>query len=173
MAIVILAIILLSVALRIMGFRAMRYELGKDSMSPTIAGGDICLSAMNRKYNAEDLKPGMIVLFRHRGYSHLLTKRIIAREGDLVEFRGSKTFVNGHALDEPYLENVSVLKKTGDVKRVKVPQNKLFVMGDNRKRSLDSRYSEFGLIDVNQIVGKPLLVLWSDNKKRIGTRLQK
>lgn len=172
LAIVILAIILLSVTLRIMGFRAMRYELGKDSMSPTIAGGDICLCVMNRQYSAPDLQPGMIILFRHKGYSHVLTKRIIAREGDLIEFQGSKAIVNGHALDEIYLENVSMTKEFGDVKRVKVPQNRLFVMGDNREHSLDSRHSEFGLIDVSQVVGKPLLVLWSGNKKKIGKRLQ-
>jgi signal peptidase I len=65
-----------------------------------------------------------------------------------------------------------MIKEQGDVNKVRVPKNSLFVMGDNREHSLDSRYSEFGLIDVNQIVGKPLWVLWSDNKKKIGTRLQ-
>jgi signal peptidase I len=171
--VVIIALILISATFRIMGFRALRYELGKDSMSPTIAGGDICLSVLNRKYSAADLRPGMIILFRHKGYSHLLTKRIIAGEGDLVEFRGLKTFVNRHVLNESYLENDSIRKEYGDVKKIEVPPNKLFVMGDNREHSLDSRYSKFGLIDVNQIVGKPLLFLWSDNKKKIGTRLQK
>ena len=170
---VITGVILLSVTLRFIGFRVMRYELGKDSMFPTIAGGDLCLCVMNRHYSATDLEPGMIILFKHKGYSHLLTKRIIAREGDLIEIRGSKTFVNGQALDEPYLGNVSITEEYGDVKKVKVPTNKLFVMGDNREHSRDSRHSQFGLVDVNQIVGKPLLVLWSEDKDKIGRQLQK
>jgi signal peptidase I len=171
-SIVIIVTISLAVVLRAMGFRSMRYEHGKDSMSPTIAGGDICLSVMNRQYSAADLKPGMIVLIRHQGYSHLLTKRIIAQGGDLVEFRGQKTFVNGNELDESYIGNDSVATSSEDIKKINVPPNKLFVMGDNREHSLDSRHSKFGLIDVNQVVGKPLVILWSDNKKRIGKLLQ-
>jgi len=172
LAIAIIAIISLAVALRVIGFRSMCYEQGKDSMSPTIAGGDICLSIINKQYLSADLKPGMIVLLRHKNYSHLLTKRIIALGGDLVEIQGSTTVVNGLTLDEPYLGTASMTKELGDVKKIRIPPDKLFVMGDNRDNSMDSRFSQFGLIDVNQVVGKPLLVLWSQDKKKIGKWLQ-
>jgi len=172
LAIAIIAIISLAVALRVIGFRSMRYEQGKDSMSPTIAGGDICLSIINKQYLSVELKPGMIVLLRHKNYSHLLTKRIIALGGDLVQIQGSSTVVNGLTLDEPYLGTASMTKELGDVKKIRIPPDKLFVMGDNRDNSMDSRFSQFGLIDVNQVVGKPLLVLWSQDKKKIGKWLQ-
>lgn len=164
--------IVLAFALRILGFRSMRYVRGKNSMCPTIAAEDICLCFMKKEFCASELHRGMIVLFKHEGSSFLLTKRIIAVEGDIIEIRENKTFVNGEKLDESYIRRDTVIRDGGNVNKVQVPPSKLFVMGDNRENSMDSRYSQFGLIDVNQVVGKPLLILWSNNRRNIGKWLQ-
>ena len=48
-----------------------------------------------------------------------------------------------------------------------IGKDKIFVMGDNRNNSFDSRNTEFGTVDINDIVGKPLIILWSNNKNKI------
>ncbi len=169
-AIIIVILICLAGALRLMGFRTMRYEAGKSSMVPTISPEDMCLCVIGRDYSSPELRHGGIVLFRHAIAPYLLTKRIIGKEGDFVEIQGNKTFVNGALLDEPYIRPGAEGTDYGDVKEIRVPPNKLFLMGDNRGISLDSRYSEFGLVDVKQVVGKPLLILWSKDKRNIGKR---
>jgi signal peptidase I len=165
------SVIVMAVGMRLAGYRVNRYIEGKHSMVPTIQSGDVCLCYFHGNNATEDIKPGMIVLFSHRDYPYFLTKRIIAAEDDLVEVKGEKTLVNGSPIDEPYAFFEIPGAGSGDVNSVLVPENKLFVMGDNRSRSLDSRYSEFGLVDIDQIKGKPLIILWSRDKRRIGKRL--
>ena len=164
-------VIVMAFGLRLAGYRAYRYIEGKHSMVPTIQPGDVCLCYFHGNYTAEDIKPGMVVLFAHRDYPYFLTKRIIAVENDLIETESEKTLVNGSPIDEPYAFFETPGAGSGDVNSVRVPENKLFVMGDNRSGSLDSRCSEFGLVDIDQIKGKPLIILWSRDKRRIGKRL--
>ena len=177
---VLVIIFVLFVATRLAGYRAMRYstDVG-NSMYPTIAPGDSWLCKMGGNYTSEDLKKGMVVLFPKEGYNFLLTKRIIAVENQTVTVKGRKTYVDGERIEEPYAcfsgespSGMNVPHAVSDVEEVKVPPGKLFVMGDNRDNSFHSRDPEFGFVNVGDVMGRPIFVLWAKDKKRIGQSTQ-
>lgn len=95
-------------------------------------------------------------------------KRVIGLPGDHIEYKDDTLYINGKKYDEPYLEEYKELMAgeplTGSFKleevsgSMTVPENQLFVMGDNRQNSLDSR--EIGPVSVDEIVGKANLVYW-------------
>lgn len=90
-------------------------------------------------------------------------KRVVAIGGDTVEVRHKKLFVNGHPADDPY----AIFSEAGHERRgprdnagpIEVPRDKLFVMGDNRDHSHDSRF--WGFVDVHDVKGKAFLIYWS------------
>jgi len=91
-------------------------------------------------------------------------KRVIGVGGDTVEVKGKAVYVNGQKLDEPYAhyeEGESGMSATprDDFGPVTVPEGKLFVMGDNRDRSYDSRF--WGFVDRSDVEGRALIVYWS------------
>jgi signal peptidase I len=83
-------------------------------------------------------------------------KRVIGLPGDVVEGKDGSVFVNGTLLDEPYLKQPDLpIRPFGPVE---VPEDMLFVMGDNRRASQDSRF--FGPIPVDDVVGKAFVIIW-------------
>lgn len=88
-----------------------------------------------------------------------LIKRVIATEGETIEIVDNAVLVDGVAIDEPYLgANV----RMGDFGPMKVPQGHVFVMGDNRNQSEDSR--RFGPISVGRIVGRAFIRVWPPSR---------
>jgi len=176
----ILVFILLFVVTRLAGYRPMRYpaDVGS-SMDPTVSPGDVWLCRMNRSNSSGDLKHGMVILFPKEGYERLLTKRIIALENQTVAVKGRATLVDGEEITEPYAvfsgekpSGINLPHGTSEVETIRVPPGKLFVMGDNRDNSFDSRDPEFGFVDVEDIVGRPLIILWAKDKNRIGRTIR-
>ena len=99
---------------------------------------------------------GDIVVFRPGGQDRrLLVKRVIGLPGDQISFEGGYVFRNGEKLDEPYLQTEGVTYS--DTKRFSVPDGCIFVMGDNRLHSRDSRYMENPFIPVKNILAKELV----------------
>ena len=96
-------------------------------MQPTISPGDVCLTLMSQSWVTGDIKKGMIVFLRHTDYSHLLTKRIIAMEGDTVFVNGNKTYVNGELLSEPYAHYSGSNLNLFTTHSIVVGKGKLFV----------------------------------------------
>jgi signal peptidase I len=89
------------------------------------------------------------------GDSQDYIKRVIGVPGDTVEGRNGRVFVDGKAVDEPYLQPGM---QTSEFGPVKVPEGQIFVMGDNRTNSADSR--EFGPVPIDTVVGRAFLLIW-------------
>ena len=82
-------------------------------------------------------------------------KRVIGLPGDVVEAQEGQVYVNGEQLDEPYLTQ----KTDGLRRKTTVPEGKLFVMGDNRGNSLDSRFG-LGFVPIDKVIGKAEVIIW-------------
>ena len=112
---------------------------------------------------------GDLIIFEHEG--QLLIKRVIGIGGDTVEGRNFQVFANGKLLDEPYVEHIGTrplgLRSLETFSPVTVPAGKLFVAGDNRDYSFDSRDTRFGLISAAQVKGRPVEIVQSANPDRL------
>ncbi|HYH03241.1 MAG TPA: signal peptidase I, partial [Bacillota bacterium] len=104
---------------------------------------------------------GDIVIFKYPlDETQNYVKRVIGLPGDRVEIRNRTVFVNNQALDEPYARyQITSTNLSLHYGPVSVPPKHLFVMGDNRDQSYDSRY--WGFLPVKNVYGTPLLTFWS------------
>jgi signal peptidase I len=106
--------------------------------------------------------PYEVVLFR-RGKIPFV-KRVIAGPGSTIEGRAGKVFVDGKYLSEDYVRHTGTpVPELVDFGPISIPTGKVFVMGDNRDVSYDSRLPEFGLVDVGDVLGKPLYIYRSNS----------
>lgn len=127
------------------------------SMTPSLEDGEIVVST-----KSTDFKSGEIIAFYYN--NNVLVKRVIATSGQWVNIKEDGTvFVDGKELYEPYLFE----KAFGDCDLelpYQVPENKIFVMGDHRSVSIDSRNSVIGCISEEQLVGKIVFRVWPMEK---------
>lgn len=110
-------------------------------------------------------KGDVVVIDGYIEYGKPLVKRVIATEGDelMIDTTEGKVYVNGTELDEPYLGSCTY--RGGDwAYPVTVPQGMVFVMGDNRANSRDSRDTEIGFVDNRDILGRVLFRIYPFNK---------
>lgn len=123
------------------------------SMAPTLEDGDIVLSL-----KTSDLQHGDVVAFYYN--NKILVKRVIAVSGEWVDIKtNGDIYVNNKRLDEPYLEE----KSLGDCNiqlPYQVPESRIFVVGDHRSVSIDSRNTAVGCVAEEQIVGKLVFRVW-------------
>lgn len=142
-ALAVLAAVLWMPVLRIYG----------SSMTPTLSEGQIVVSVKGSHFNHGD------VVGVYYG-SKLLVKRCIATAGEWVDIDDDgNVYVNNQPLDEPYL----VEKAYGECDLIlpyQVPENSIFVMGDHRATSIDSRSKNVGCIDTEDVVGRIVLRVW-------------
>lgn len=130
-----------------------------ESMYPTLADRDILLiSQLNYEPSRDDVV--LIDISESPVLGQYIVKRVIAIEGDTVrlDYENNSVFVNGIRLSEPYLnfeqsDPMIALDATNDVS-YQVPTGTVFVMGDNRNNSIDSRSETLGMIRQSDIVGK-------------------
>ena len=123
------------------------------SMTPTLQDGEIIFTV-----KTSDLEQGDIVAFYYNNKT--LVKRVIASAGDWVDIDEDGTvYVNSKALDEPYLTE-KALGETNIELPYQVPDGKIFVMGDHRATSVDSRNTAVGCVAQEQIVGKIIFRIW-------------
>lgn len=123
------------------------------SMTPSLQDGEIVLSVKD-----VSPEPGEVIAFYYN--NKVLVKRVVGMPGDWIDIDEDGTvFVNSTPLDEPYLEE----KALGDCNislPYQVPEGKVFVLGDHRSVSVDSRNKAVGCISEDQIVGKIVFRVW-------------
>ena len=126
------------------------------SMTPTLQDGQIVFSI-----KTSDFEEGDVVAFYFN--NKILVKRVICKAGDWIDIKQDGTvFVNGDKLDEPYINE----KSLGDCNLelpYQVPDGRIFVMGDHRSTSVDSRNTAVGCVAEEQIVGKIIFRIWPIN----------
>jgi signal peptidase I len=156
--------IMIFVFIRIFFFS--NYVVEGESMMPTLQDGNkVVVNKLN--YSIDDLQRFDVIVF-HANKKEDFVKRIVGLPGDKIVYQNDHLYVNGQKYDEPFLDiyrqKLSGGKLTGDftLKEITgeeiVPNGKLFVLGDNRLGSWDSRY--FGFISINKVVGKVDLRYW-------------
>lgn len=123
------------------------------SMKGTLEGGNIVLAVKSNRF-----KTGDIVAFYYN--NNILVKRVIAESGDWVNITKDGTvYVNNKKINEPYIEN-KAYGETNIKFPYQVPENRIFVLGDNRKVSIDSRNTSIGVVSDEQLVGKLIFRIW-------------
>ena len=142
-----------------------------DSMFPTLHHGDYL--ALQSNVLMGDLEYGDIIVARKLSFENgePIVKRVIATEGQTVEIRAdadgvTRVYVDGTALDEPYINGAMFNTPYYGV----VEEGCIFVMGDNRNHSSDSRVATIGQIRLDQVLGKVLFIVFPGADKVTGDR---
>jgi len=127
-----------------------------------IERGDIVSFVSELTINQNDIDSLNIIqkLKSKVGDKKSLIKRVIGVPGDSLLISDGKVYINGELYDEDYLNSIT----TGNVKIDRIPENKYFLMGDNRRVSLDSRSNLVGLVDKDTIIGDVLVRIFPLNR---------
>ena len=140
------------------------FEVPTGSMETTIMIGDKIL-ADKYTINFDEVKRGDVIVFADKVMpGRILVKRVIATGGETVDIRNGLVYVDGEPLYEPYVNGAETLPLEQHFENMPiefpytVPEDQLWVMGDNRENSADSRY--FGTVNADSVYGKALLVFW-------------
>jgi len=177
------------IALFIRAYIIQAFKIPSGSMIPTLLIGDHLLVTkfiygvnpplMEKKILVFDKpKRGDIIVFKYpEDPDKDFIKRVVAVEGDIVEGRDKKIYVNGVELKEPYARysdsfiHPRELDPRDNFGPIEVPKGKLFVMGDNRDQSYDSRF--WGFVDLKNVKGKALIIYWSWDSENHKPRIER
>lgn len=129
------------------------FQIYGSSMTPTLSNGDIVAS-----FKADSFEQGDVIAFYYN--NKILVKRVIASAGEWVDIdQEGNVYVNGTMLDEPYIKEKSYGECNIELP-YQVPESRIFVIGDHRNVSIDSRHTSVGCVSEEQIVGKLKLRIW-------------
>ena len=142
-----------ALAILVANFLIPAFQIYGNSMTPTLTEGEIVLAL-----KGDDYETGQLIAFYYN--NKILVKRVIAGPGDWVDIdEEGNTYVNNQLLDEPYVFE----KSLGDCNielPYQVPENRIFVMGDHRSVSVDSRTASIGCVSQEQIAGRLVFRVW-------------
>ena len=146
--------VVLALLIRTFLFEVIQIE--GSSMMPTFHEKDrVVVDRLTYRFSAP--KRGDVVIFKNPDDMSLnYIKRVIAVPGETVEVKDGKVYVNDEPLSEPYIQEPPL----DYFEKVTVPQNTIFVLGDNRNHSRDSRDPSVGFIPTVNILGKAKLKIW-------------
>ncbi len=168
------------IALTYRTYIVQAYKIPSGAMNNTILVGDHIL--VNKfYYRFNPLSHGDIIVFKFPNHpSKDYIKRIVAVGGDTVEIRNKIVYINGAAemgnfaihsdpriYSDPEMHNKNYLRRD-NLPQIKIPYKKLFVLGDNRDSSNDSRF--WGMVDESDVRGKAFLIYWSWDKNAASVR---
>lgn len=182
-------IIALILALFIRAFFVQAYKIPSGSMIPTLLVGDYLL--VNKivfgirnpiqddfLYRWKMPERQEIVVFTYPVDKKLdFIKRVIGLPGDTVEIVNKQVFVNGKPLKEPYVQYTDKeiypkeISPRDNFGPVKVPEGQIFVLGDNRDQSYDSRF--WGFVPLHSLKGKALIIYFSWDSENVGIRFKR
>ena len=182
-------IIAILIALFIRTFIICAYKIPSRSMVPTLLVGDhilvnkfiygVKIPLLRRTIiPVGEPKRGEIVVFIFpNDRSKDFIKRVIGVAGDKIEIKNKKIFINDQEFKDPYgvFSDISILPNSMQPRDnfgpVTVPEKSIFVMGDNRDESLDSRF--WGFVDLKDVEGKAFIIYWSWNRDEHNLRWQR
>jgi signal peptidase I len=181
-----LAIFILALVLLLRAFVLLAFWVPTGSMEPTLAPGDrVLVSKLATRYGG--VRRGDVIVFDDprpepepdedpvpallewvlvgvgaaKPSGQDFVKRVIALSGESWEIRRGVVYVDGRRLDEPYLDPTVDTRSFGPAT---VPPGRLFVLGDNRARSSDSRFSQLGYVPRDKVVGRVVAVIWPPSR---------
>lgn len=154
-------VIAIIAALLIIRFIFQTVNVDGQSMLPTLRDGDkLILEKVT--YYLRDPKADDVVVFKYPSDpTQKFIKRVVAVAGQSVMIDDNKLFIDGVAQDEPYINEHLM---SGHLDKVIVPKNTIFVLGDNRNDSRDSRYPDVGFVNLDLVVGKAAFRIYPLNK---------
>lgn len=149
------------------------FKIPTESMAPSFVIGDRIV--VEKWFSErEGVSRGDVIVFPYPGdETRAFIKRVVGLPGEKLEIKKQQVFINGQAIDESYAFHSEPARDErvcprDDLDQIVIPEGFLFVMGDNRERSKDSRY--FGLIEVSKVMGKAKMFYWSYDKKESQVR---
>ncbi|UCC81315.1 MAG: signal peptidase I [Candidatus Zixiibacteriota bacterium] len=167
------------------------YKMSASSMENTLLVGDYLMAT--KDVDPENIQNGDIIVFKYpgdprRNYSGKGTnwiKRVIAIERQTVKIVNKQVFVDGEPFDEPSTVKIDLYRilphysdryqwgpgNRDNMPEIVVPEGKLFVMGDNRDNSSDSRF--WGFVDIKDVIGKPRFIHFSWDSEKSRVRLER
>jgi len=172
----------LILALLIRTFAVQAFKIPSGSMIPTLLVGDHLLVNKIVYGTPVDIPFTNVTVFHMPGLRHPqrgeiivfkypedptrdFIKRTVAVEGDTIQMIDKKLYVNGKPVEEPFTQHTDASLRMGQLEPrdnfgpYLVPKNKLFMMGDNRDQSYDSRF--WGYVDIKQVRGRAMIIYWS------------
>jgi signal peptidase I len=184
----------LILALLIRSFAVQAFKIPSGSMIPTLLVGDHLLVNKIVYGTPVDIPFTNITVFHMPGLRHPqrgeiivfkypedpkrdFIKRTVAIEGDTIQMIDKKVYVNGKPVEEPFTQHTDTSLYMGQLEPrdnfgpYLVPKNKLFMMGDNRDQSYDSRF--WGYVDIKQVRGKAMIIYWSWDSDKTFPRLDR
>lgn len=161
---IIVVVVAISSALLVRAYVLQQFAVEGTSMLTTLHPSDRVL--VNKlSYRLHDPRRGDVVVLKRiesNAQERDLIKRVVALPGETIEYRDCQLFINGALMKEPYLDPqiVSANRCGADQPPVVVEPDHVFVMGDNRGGSLDSRDNSVGQVDYSNLIGRAFVVMW-------------
>lgn len=142
--------------LLIFNFVGQKTNVVGKSMEPTLYDGDQ-LIIDKLSYRFGEVERFDIIVFPYEPKLYYI-KRVIAMPGEEVKIEDGQVYVDDAVIDDAY--GFDIIREYGNNLPLVVPEGEYFVMGDNRNKSSDSRYTDVGTIDKEDIIGKAIVRLW-------------
>ena len=161
---IVVVVVAISSALLVRAYVLQQFAVEGTSMLTTLHPSDRVL--VNKlSYHLHDPRRGDVVVLKRiesNAQERDLIKRVVALPGETIEYRSCQLFINGSLINEPYLDPqiVSANRCGADQPPVKIEPKHVFVMGDNRGGSLDSRDDSVGQVDYSNLIGRAFVVMW-------------
>lgn len=161
---IVVVAVAISSALLVRAYVLQQFAVEGTSMLTTLHPSDRVL--VNKlSYRLHDPRRGDVVVLKRiesNAQERDLIKRVVALPGETIEYRDCQLFVDGALISEPYLDPqiVSPNRCGADQPAVQVEPKHVYVMGDNRGGSLDSRDPSVGQVDYSNLIGRAFVVMW-------------